>query len=173
MALDLHPLELDTLGLTAALTRHITELDKTSTPELTLMIGGEPREDQLPNDVALTAYRVCQEALANAIKHAQARRVDVQLVWEPNLLTVRIDDDGIGCDLALIEKDPPPLGLTSMRERTNLARGSLILSPRVGRGLSIRLELPLLEASTVRDQNEKAVANKIRISSESSEASAR
>lgn len=148
MALDLHPFELDLLGLTAALNQHIETLDRRSTADITLSVEGIPYKDTLPNDVALTAYRVCQEAISNAIKHGQPRHVDVKMVWEPRLLTLQVDDDGVGFDPDQIETDPPPLGLTSMRERTHLAKGSLILSPRVGGGTAIRLELPLPEVST-------------------------
>ena len=148
MALDLHPLELDLLGLTAALNQHIETLDRRSTADITLSVEGKPYKDTLPNDVALTAYRVCQEAISNAIKHGRPRHVDVKMVWEPRLLTLQVDDDGVGFDPDQIETDPPPLGLTSMRERTHLAKGSLILSSRVGGGTAIWLELPLPEVST-------------------------
>ena len=143
MAIDLHPLVLDQLGLTAAIAQHISSLDDESQAELELQIEGEPVEGSLPDDVALTAYRVCQEALANALKHGEPRHVIVELVWEPHLLTLKVNDDGRGFITNQIEKDSPKLGLISMRERAKLAKGSLIVNSGLGDGTAIRLELPL------------------------------
>ncbi len=143
MALDLHPLVLDQLGLTAAIAQHISSLEDESLVELELQIEGEPVEGSLPDDIALTAYRVCQEALANALQHGEPRHVNVELVWERHLLTLKVNDDGHGFTLDQIEKDNPRLGLISMQERANLAKGSLIVNSTPGRGTAIRLELPL------------------------------
>ena len=143
MAVDLHPLTLDQLGLCTALEQYISSMNGESQVEFDLQINGKVDENSLPNDVALTTYRVCQEALSNAIEHGKPSHINVKLIWEEHLLTLKVDDDGIGFDPDNIDTDTPKLGLTSMRERAHLAKGSLILSSIVGDGTSIRLELPL------------------------------
>ena len=147
MSLALHPLMLDQLGLNSALRQHVTALDKHSTAKLTLQIEGERHAHPLPEEIALTVYRVCQEALANAIKHGRPKHVDAKVIWESRLLTLRVDDDGVGLDLDKISGDVSHLGITSMRERARLVKGSLTLGSRVGGGTALRLQIPLPEAA--------------------------
>jgi len=148
IALDLHPFELEELGLETALNQFITVLHKESSAELTLHVEGDAYKVLLSENLALTAYRVCQEAITNAIKHGQPAHVDVKIIWEPHLLTLLIDDDGIGFDINEMEKTSLGFGLMTMRERAHLAKGSFIIGSRAGGGIAIRLELPLPNPNT-------------------------
>jgi len=148
MALNLHPFELEELGLVIALKQHISMLGLESSVQLTFQVDGDPGEQRLSEDLALTAYRICQEAISNAIKHGQPEHINVNIIWEPHLLSLLVEDDGIGFDVEEIATEPLAFGLMTMRERAHLAKGSLIISPRIGGGTAIRLELPIPDANT-------------------------
>jgi signal transduction histidine kinase len=91
----------------------------------------------LPPALDLAAYRVLQEGLTNVRKHAGAARADVLVRYEPDALTLQVDDDGDGSGTA----GGTGLGLTGIRERVSLLGGELIATPRE-RGFSLRVRLP-------------------------------
>ncbi len=133
VALDLRPTILDDLGLGAALEWRIDELNKHGSMQATIAIGG--LESRLPPDVALALYRVAQEALSNAGRHAQAAKVSVTVAGSPTQVTLEICDDGIGFD----PNSPPAdnsrhgLGLLGMRERMRMIDGELAIFAAHGR----------------------------------------
>jgi signal transduction histidine kinase len=101
------------------------------------VVEGEPRP--LPPGVDLSAYRIVQEALTNALRHADAASTRVRLRYEPDALEVEVDDDGPG----------PPAGgngrghgLIGMRERAQLFGGEFEAGPRPGGGFRVRARLP-------------------------------
>jgi signal transduction histidine kinase len=101
-------------------------------------VDGRPRP--LPAGVELSAYRIVQEGLTNALRHAHARRADVRLCWaeDGNVLDVVVTDDGVGG-----LPDGHGRGLVGMRERAALVGGTFAAGPRPGRGFEVRARLPL------------------------------
>ena len=100
------------------------------------------RRGEVPPGMDLTAYRVVQEALTNAFRHAgPGARADVRIDYRPDRLTLEVVDDGRG--------EPPGgtsgagAGLAGMRERVTLFGGELDAGPLHGRGWRVRAELPL------------------------------
>ena len=140
----LRPQILDDLGLDAALhwlARHSSE-DTGCTIDVN--VGVLPA--QLDSDLSTLIFRVVQEALANAIKHAEARQVIVSLSQRGGSLLLLIVDDGRGCDVddALRRSsENESTGLASMRERVRLFGGQLELLSQPGEGLQLRARLPL------------------------------
>ena len=103
-----------------------------------LTINGEPRA--LPGDVARAAYRIVQEALTNAARHAGHAATLVQISYRPDALSVRVDDDG----LATPDAPPEPgIGLTGMRERVGALGGRLNAGPRREGGFTVEAVLPV------------------------------
>ena len=101
----------------------------------------------LPEDLETLAYRVVQEALSNAAKHARATQVMVMVQANDSQLRVEVEDDGQGFD-AGARRDflrEGRVGLASMRERVELASGSFVVRSSPGRGTSIVATLPLDE----------------------------
>ncbi|MDG4864693.1 ATP-binding protein, partial [Streptomyces sp. T-3] len=95
---------------------------------------------RLPDDVHHVAYRIVQEALTNAARHAGPTEVTVSLAAEEKALTVRVDDDG----RAVPDRPVTPgTGLTGMRERVTALGGTLHTGPRPEGGFSVRARLPL------------------------------
>jgi signal transduction histidine kinase len=94
----------------------------------------------LPDEVDRTAYRIVQEALTNVARHAGPATAAVCIAFEPEMLTVQVDDDGS----ARAGTEPEPgVGLTGMRERVVGLGGRLRVGPRPEGGFRVRAELPV------------------------------
>ena len=89
---------------------------------------------------ALAVYRIGQEALGNAAKHAAPTRVDVRLARSGGDVVLTIADDGRGCDPRQVGKGG--LGLVNMRERARQLQGTYELDSRPGRGTTVRVAVP-------------------------------
>jgi signal transduction histidine kinase len=100
---------------------------------------------RLPSAVEIALYRVVQEALTNATKHARASRVSIQVRRAGPLLCCSIQDDGAGFDVRAIQSDPRKkgLGLIGMQERLNAIGGTLSIDSTPGQGtrLLIRVQV--------------------------------
>jgi len=107
---------------------------------VTIAVTGTERP--LPADVDQAAYRIVQEALTNISRHAGQAHAWVRLRYEPNALTVQVDDDG---KIASAQPAVPGLGLIGMRERVSALGGLLHAGPHAGGGFRVRAELPLRE----------------------------
>ncbi len=117
--------------------------DAVERPRVSLVRMGTSRH--LPPGAGLTAYRICQEALTNVLKHAGPDpSVTVLVQWSANALTLEVTDDGRG---AAATGDGAGLGLLGMRERAAMFGGSVSAGPRPGGGFRVRAELPLPTAS--------------------------
>jgi DNA-binding NarL/FixJ family response regulator/signal transduction histidine kinase/class 3 adenylate cyclase len=108
-----------------------------------LRIEGEPTE--LPAGVDLTAYRLVQEALTNALKHAQATQAEVVVRYGDSHVELVVTDDGRGASDGSPESGGH--GLVGMRERVSVYGGELEAGPRPGGGYELRAQLPLSYAS--------------------------
>ena len=106
-----------------------------------LAVEGDPRP--LPPGVDLAAYRIVQEALTNAVKHAGPARARVAVRYLPRELELEITDDGSG---PRATGDGTGHGLVGMRERVALYGGSLDTGPVNGRGFAVRARLPIAAA---------------------------
>ncbi|GAA1797601.1 sensor histidine kinase [Actinomadura chokoriensis] len=102
-------------------------------------ITGGPRD--LPSGVELSAYRIIEEALTNALKHAGATLVTVRLDYSGTDLEVRVQDDGTGTG----EPGPGGHGLVGMRERVAVLGGELETGPAPGGGFQVAARLPIGE----------------------------
>ena len=101
-------------------------------------IEGERRE--LPLGVELSAYRIVQEALTNALKHAGEARATVRVRYSPDQLEIEVADDGAGAPAAVTGGGH---GLAGMRERVALYGGRLDAGRRGDRGFTVRVVLPI------------------------------
>ncbi|HEV2592001.1 MAG TPA: sensor histidine kinase [Gaiellaceae bacterium] len=104
---------------------------------VTLHVEGEQRE--LPVGIELSAYRIVQEALTNALKHAGDARADVRVRYGADLLELEIVDDGAGFE----SRAPGGHGLVGMRERVALYGGRLDTGRAVDGGFTVRALLPI------------------------------
>jgi len=140
---DLHPPLLDSNGLVAALRGHIAEVQTHYPVHCNFTLTGEPQ--RLPPDQALALFRIAQEAISNAIRHADADRIDISLTYAADHASLVITDDGCGFDPARSEEGSAPqhLGLMSMEERAIAAGASLSIRAAPNAGVQVRVQVPI------------------------------
>jgi signal transduction histidine kinase len=103
------------------------------------VVEGEVR--RLPAAVELAAFRIVQEAITNVVRHSGARTADVRLGYGPDMLTVRVDDDGTaGARAQALE---PGSGLRGMRERATALGGTLAIGAAPAGGVRVEAALPV------------------------------
>jgi len=134
---DLRPSSLSNLGLKPALQNLCTDFAKRSEIEVVAQLD----EVKLPDDAALSVYRLVQEALTNVAKYAHARRVEVGLHAAGGRAVVTVSDDGCGFDLS--KPNSAGHGLAGMRFRVQSGGGTMNLRSAVGHGTRIEAALPL------------------------------
>jgi len=105
---------------------------------------------RLPASVEEAILRVAEEALHNALRHAEAGNVSVTLSATPEAVTLRVSDDGGGFDVTGAAGAGNRLGLASMRERSRAVRGSLTIDSRPGRGATVTLTVPVPMGDKIR-----------------------
>jgi PAS domain S-box-containing protein len=143
LALELRPSMLDGAGLDGTL-RWLAE-QHTRQGRITVSVTGSVAD--VPNDFAITCFRIVQEALTNVVRHAYATTARIQLQHQYGWLRVAIEDDGIGFDVAATRVQAAAsghLGLTGMRERAEILGGHLdvMSDPQAGTRISVSLPLP-------------------------------
>ncbi len=98
---------------------------------------------QLDAPVALTVFRIVQEALSNAADHANAGRAWVELSIDEDDLQVDVCDDGLGFDPALTLDHAKGLGLAAVMERAAQVGGRVTIESRLGQGTRVQLRIPV------------------------------
>jgi signal transduction histidine kinase len=134
---ELRPADLETEGLGAALHKYVALLRRLHGRQIELELRGERR---LPADVEQALLRIAQEALSNAVRHAEATRIDLMLDVRQPLVRLRVSDDGQGFDPAEARTRSRRLGLTSMTERAEALGGELTINSNPGRGTTVVVE---------------------------------
>ena len=139
LVVELHPAVLESQGLSAAI-----EASAASLRAQGVLVSVPYFEHRLVPETELIAYRLVQEALVNALKHAQASRVGVELELAGETLRGRVTDDGCGFDPAQIDfaVGEGRLGLHLVRERVEMRGGRFRLESRPGAGTVFSFELP-------------------------------
>ena len=137
LAVELRPSALDDYGLVPALERLTATVSEQGGP--TVDLEAQLGDERLPGDVETALYRIVQEALTNAVKHASARHVSVVLTRTPETVIAVVEDDGGGIQ----ETRSEGLGLVGMRERLALLDGRMRIESIRGSGTTIVAEVPL------------------------------
>jgi signal transduction histidine kinase len=145
MAYRFHPSILDDLGLVKAVRRLVDDFSARTGIECSYVHKDPPTT--LPAEHAICVYRVVQESLSNAARHARASRVEVELICEEDTISFSVRDNGIGFDASRLAQAGGHLGLLSMRERVRLAKGQLDIESAPAHGTQIRVELPLTKGA--------------------------
>ncbi len=141
MSHQLHPGWLSHAGLREALQALCASPRHASEPDVSLSVP--PEVAALPGEVALCFYRVAQEALRNALRHAEASRVDIAVAVSDRQAVLRIADDGQGFDPDELRFHRSGIGLISMSERAKLLGGSFDLRSAPGKGVELCIRIPL------------------------------
>jgi signal transduction histidine kinase len=133
----LRPAALEAEGLAVALGKHVDVLRRAHRREIALEIDGSA---PVPAAIEADVFRIAQEALHNALRHARAARIVVRLQSGAGGLRLSVSDDGVGFDPAQVRARH--LGLTTMAERARAAGGTLEIETAPAAGTAVRLEVP-------------------------------
>jgi two-component system sensor histidine kinase UhpB len=135
---ELHPSVLQHSGLVPTLRRHCDDVGQHHRVTVTFSAVG--RLDALGSEAALCLFRVAQEALTNAVRHARARAILLQLTSNREEVELSVSDDGIG--FLTSERRGSGLGLRSIDERVRLSGGKVKVESRPGQGTHLRVRIP-------------------------------
>jgi signal transduction histidine kinase len=144
---ELRPAALDEIGLVAALRTLAERKGGEGDLEIEVLARLEDDGGRLPAETENVLYRLVQETLNNAVKHADASRVEAVLERVGNVVEVAVSDDGCGFDPATTSGG---FGLTGMRERVELAGGTLRIEASAGLGTRISASIPVAAGGTHR-----------------------
>ncbi|QEH35521.1 Oxygen sensor histidine kinase NreB [Aquisphaera giovannonii] len=139
LAMRLRPTSLDDIGLDAALGQLVSDWSARSGVPAAYQAAGLDA-GRLPSEIETTVYRIVQEALTNATKHAGAGRVSVVVTRTAGHVTAVVEDDGAGFDPDATQGGR--LGLAGMRERADLVGGELLVESGPGSGTVIVVRIP-------------------------------
>ncbi|RZU42167.1 signal transduction histidine kinase [Edaphobacter modestus] len=139
IALLLRPSMLDDLGLVPALKWQGRETARRT--GLRIRVDAEESNDELPDSYKTCIYRVVQEALHNAVKHAKAKSIRISFRQATSGMDLRIEDDGIGFD----PETEKGLGLLGIEERIMRLDGEIKVTAKVGQGTVLTVHLPRLD----------------------------
>jgi signal transduction histidine kinase len=143
---QLRPPALDDLGLTSALESQGKSFEAATGVTTTVRVD---LDADLAPELETVLYRVTQESLNNAGKHAKASQVSVRLTAVDRRVALRVSDDGAGFDLSRASEllHQGHFGLVSMRERVEMVGGRLTVDSSPGRGTTVAVELDRLPRS--------------------------
>jgi signal transduction histidine kinase len=141
LARGLRPASLEDLGLVAALQRLVQDVEGRGPLRAELRVDGRPR--RLDPLLELGLFRIAQEGLRNVERHADARRAEVGLRFEPEAVELTVEDDGRGLPArAVADGELQGLGLVGMEERAALLGGRLDIDSRPLHGTRVRAAIP-------------------------------
>lgn len=144
MLFTLRPLVLETQGLGPAVESMISKLREID--GMNIRLQGGDFGDLLSKPAQSVVFSIVEEALGNARKYAKAALVEVRFWQEDNLFVARIQDDGVGFDMAAVNANYSTrgsLGMVNMQERAERINGSLRVESTPGRGTTVMLVVPL------------------------------
>jgi PAS domain S-box-containing protein len=137
---ELRPGVLDDLGLSAAIEWQAQELERRT--EIKIEFTSSPKDIVPDRDRSTAIFRICQEALTNVIRHADATKVKVTLKEGKGRIILRISDNGRGIEQKHLS-DPKAFGLIGMRERAMSWGGEVKISGTHGKGTVVAVSIPL------------------------------
>ena len=138
VAHNLMPETLMHYGLQTALTDFIKQVEPEGLPIIRFnTFGDDLRYDK---ELEITLYRISQELITNALKHAHAKQIDIQLFTEGNRICVQIIDNGIGFDPERLDPSKKGKGLKNIRDRVTAFNGRFEILSEHGNGTESTIE---------------------------------
>lgn len=138
---NLRPYALSTFGLIPALEDLVQKLNLVNQTKLILESYGEV--PPLGDEASVMIYRVVQELLNNALKHAQAQSITVQIMASPETTLISVDDDGTGNDF--VDTPSPGNGIANIKSRIAYLGGQVIWHSEMDKGTSVMISLPMVK----------------------------
>jgi len=133
----LHGDKITELGLYDSVANELKVLQNTGLYKVSLQVDGNKYRMQPQKEMVL--FRIVQESIHNAIKHAQPKNIDISLLYGPAFFTLIVADDGAGFDQASLAGSATGIGLTNMKNRATLIGGKLSIQSATGMGTKIKV----------------------------------
>lgn len=128
-------------GLLAAIRKMAKTITDTNAMEVTVEDFG--LGERMENSLELSIFRIVQELVANAIKHAEASKVNIQLTQHEDNLNIIVEDNGKGFDWSKLNTTKSGMGLTTIEKRVEHLEGSFTVDSVLGKGTSILIDIPV------------------------------
>ena len=141
---DLRPMALDDLGLIPTLRKYLDTIEdyNEGKPRITFISIGQEKRTASKLEVAL--FRLVQEAVTNALKHADATEIQVKIEFNNEHAILLVKDDGCGFDQE--EKKENSFGLIGMKERVDLLDGTISVHSKINQGTLVMIKVPIIAA---------------------------
>ena len=142
---DLRPMALDDLGLIPTLKKYTNTIEEyNGKTKITFQSIGCLEDRRLSSRFEVALFRLAQEAITNALKHAEASEITVKVEAAETICTMVIKDNGKGFDLKEYNrnKDKKSFGLIGMKERIELLEGKITIDSKIGLGTFIMIQVP-------------------------------
>lgn len=137
---DLRPMALDDLGLIPTLKKYLSTIENyKGSPVITYRHLGEER--RLPTNYEIALFRLIQESVQNALKHAKATEIQVKSELRKNSFIATVKDNGTGFDVRSIREGA--FGIVGMRERVSLLNGEISIHSKRGAGTLVIIQIPM------------------------------
>jgi len=136
---DLRPMALDDLGLVPTLTKYLRTFEEHN--NVTVVFQHFGKDQRLPQQFEVALFRLVQEAVQNAYKHAEPNEIQVKIEIKPTKVIMIIKDDGKGFEPST--KKEGSFGLIGMKERVNMLKGELSIQSKLNRGTIVAIGIPL------------------------------
>lgn len=140
LSVELRPLALDDFGLEAAFRSHFKRIEQRYGWKILFQSTNE--NNRYEPEVETVVYRICQEAVMNAIKYSGVGEIFVSLIDKDRELVLTVTDQGVGFH----QEDQPQgtgLGLYGMKERAELVSGKCTVTTEIGKGTKVHLQVPI------------------------------
>ena len=145
MIYDLRPMSFDDIGFDVTVERFLDKFRASNNIKCTYVTEGEAYG--IDPIIAISLLRVIQEASNNAVKHANASKIDISIQYLPDVINLKVVDDGDGFDPSEIPEmtrdDNSGFGLAMMRERIFMLSGKLEIDSKLGEGSCIQVHVPI------------------------------
>ncbi|RWZ55043.1 histidine kinase [Halobacillus fulvus] len=136
---DLRPMALDDLGLIPTLKKYLATVEDYNQIKISFTSFG--RESRLESKYEVALFRLIQEAVQNAVKHAEASHIQVKIEITREVARIIVKDDGKGFDPK--EKKDQSFGLVGMRERVDMLEGEWNIDSSIGEGTIVTIQMPI------------------------------
>lgn len=136
---DLRPMALDDLGIIPTLKKYTSTMMEYN-QGIDIQFRSIESEVPLPKDYEVAIFRLVQECINNALKHANSTEINVKVEWAPKFINVVVRDNGVGFNTK--EKKPHSFGFIGLQERIDLLKGSMDVKSKIGQGTVVMFRIP-------------------------------
>ena len=138
---NLHPYQLEKIGLTDSLKSMINKINEAS--NITFEYEIDDIDGLFPKEQEINCYRVLQELLNNILKHSKAKKAWIKISRSKKLIGINVRDNGIGFDYKKVKSAGQGFGLSGVKERVEISKGKLEIKSVINNGASFIIEIPV------------------------------